>query len=129
MTACFAQLAGPTCRVYGVEHVAELVEVAKENIRKCDKNLLDRIEFKQGDGFQGWAEKGPFDIIYFGAAAPEIPQAVLSQLKPNGRMLLPIGGRTNFHTLTQIDVGADGTNAKAKSLGVVRFTPLTGMHA
>lgn len=98
------------------------------NIAKCDPNLLDQIQIKHGDGFEGWEENGPYDCIYFGAAAPEVPPKVLAQLKPGGRMLLPIGGRTEFHTLTQVDANEDGSKAVVKSLGSVRFTPLTGLH-
>jgi protein-L-isoaspartate(D-aspartate) O-methyltransferase len=88
MTACFAMLVGPNGRVYAIDHVKELVEMSLKNIQKDNPQLLHRITTKVGDGMLGWPEHAPYDVIYVGAAAEKMPQALLDQLKPGGRLLV-----------------------------------------
>lgn len=123
MCACFAHLVGPTGHVYGVEHIAELVDQARTNITSADPNIVSRITIKAGDGFAGWAEHGPYDAIYVGAAAAEIPRALVEQLREGGRLLLPVGPSTAFHRYLQVDK-LPGGEITVKDLGTVRFTPL-----
>jgi protein-L-isoaspartate(D-aspartate) O-methyltransferase len=123
MSACFAHLVGPTGHVYGVEHIAELVEQAHLNIQAADPNIVSRITIKAGDGFAGWEEHGPYDAIYVGAAAAEIPRALIDQLREGGRLLLPVGPSTAFHRYLQVDK-LPGGEITVKDLGTVRFTPL-----
>lgn len=78
-----------------------------------------------GDGFAGWSEHGPYDAIYVGAAAAEIPRALVDQLREGGRLLLPVGPSTAFHRYLQVDK-LPGGEITVKDLGTVRFTPLIG---
>lgn len=107
MCACLAELVGPTGRVFGVEHVEELTNLATNNLAACgggyqNIELLSTIPFanpslanrvyrsrEAGDGFAGWEEGGPYDAIYVGAAAETLPEALIQQLRPGGRMIVP----------------------------------------
>ena len=83
-----AVLAEIVSRVYSVEIVETLALSARKILGELKYN---NIEVKVGDGYQGWAEKGPFDGIVVTAAAPKVPSALLAQLKPGGRMVIPVG--------------------------------------
>jgi protein-L-isoaspartate(D-aspartate) O-methyltransferase len=80
------------------------------------------VEVRVGDGSKGWAERAPFDKVMVTAAAPELPPALLAQLKPGGRMVLPTGDG-EAQRLTVADKGADGA-VELRELMDVRFTPL-----
>jgi protein-L-isoaspartate(D-aspartate) O-methyltransferase len=83
--AILAQLAKA---VFTVERVAELADLARQRFEQFG---LDNVHVRQADGYEGWAEQGPFDAIIVTAAARQIPQALLGQLKPGGRMVIPVG--------------------------------------
>ena len=76
-----------------------------------------------GDGYQGWPEKGPYDAIVVTAAAPRVPEALLAQLKPGGRMVIPVGATREAQELLLIVKAADG-RIERKSILPVRFVPL-----
>lgn len=78
------------------------------------------------DGRQGWAEFSPYDAIHVGAAAPEIPPALIEQLKPGGRLVIPVGNI--FQDLKVVDKDADGT-LTVRSETSVRYVPLTSREA
>jgi len=126
MTACLAQLAGDQGRVHGVEHIAELAEQGRSNVAAGNPELIQRVEFHVGDGFEGLEDQAPFQVIYVGAAAPSLGevQKLIDQLATGGRMIIPVGLREGFHQLLQVDVKEDGTVA-VKNHGTVRFVPLT----
>jgi protein-L-isoaspartate(D-aspartate) O-methyltransferase len=73
--------------VIGIEHVPNLVDISVKNIRNDDPSLLDskKIIIVQGDGRLGSPEHEPFDVIHVGAAAPEVPEELVRQLKPGGK--------------------------------------------
>ena len=75
-----------------------------------------------GDGWLGWPPQAPFDRIIVTAAAPEVPDALLEQLKVGGRMILPLGETRETQFLTQIDKTEDGI--EQSELLPVRFVPL-----
>lgn len=78
------------------------------------------------DGRQGWPEFAPYDAIHVGAAAPEIPPALIEQLKPGGRLVIPVG--TISQELKVVDKNADGTVHIQSETGV-RYVPLTSREA
>ncbi|XP_040988891.1 protein-L-isoaspartate O-methyltransferase 1-like [Juglans microcarpa x Juglans regia] len=125
LTACFALMVGPQGRVVGVEHIPELVSSSIQNIQKgAAAPLLKEgsLSVHVGDGRLGWPEHAPYDAIHVGAAAPEIPQALVDQLKPGGRMVIPVG--TIFQELKVIDKNLDGSLSIRDEISV-RYVPLT----
>ncbi|KAF7806008.1 protein-L-isoaspartate O-methyltransferase 1-like [Senna tora] len=125
LTACFAYMVGPQGRAVGVEHIPELVSSSIENIEKSAAAPLLKdgsLSVHCGDGRQGWAEFAPYDAIHVGAAAPEIPEALIEQLKPGGRMVIPVGNM--FQDLQVVDKNSDGS-VSIRTETSVRYVPLT----
>uniref|UniRef100_A0A8D9EF43 protein-L-isoaspartate(D-aspartate) O-methyltransferase n=2 Tax=Cacopsylla melanoneura TaxID=428564 RepID=A0A8D9EF43_9HEMI len=98
ISACMAEMAGPTGKVYGVEHIPFIMEKSIEAIRINHPDLLDDgiLEFLCQDGRRGLHEKGPFDIIHMGGSVVNNPYHLMSQLKPNGCLIAPVG--LNYET-------------------------------
>jgi protein-L-isoaspartate(D-aspartate) O-methyltransferase len=116
--AILAELAGS---VYSVEIVEPLGREAEARLERLGyRNVMTRI----GDGFRGWAEQAPFDSIMVTAAPREVPQPLIDQLKPGGRLVVPVGGQAAGQSLLLIEKRADGTVARRNVLAV-RFVPLT----
>ncbi|MBW8038896.1 MAG: protein-L-isoaspartate(D-aspartate) O-methyltransferase [Planctomycetes bacterium] len=108
--------------VYTIEIVEGLAKTAKERLKKLGyKNVF----VKAGDGFFGWPDKGPFDAIIGTAAAKRIPEPLLEQLKPGGRMIIPTDSAWGFQYLVLITKDKDGKIHKSKVMPV-RFVPMTG---
>ncbi|XP_051202660.1 protein-L-isoaspartate O-methyltransferase 1 isoform X2 [Lolium perenne] len=129
LTACFALMVGPEGRAVGVEHIPELVASSTENIKKsaADPQLKDgSLSIHIADGREGWPELAPYDCIHVGAAAPQIPEALIEQLKPGGRMVIPVG--TVFQELKVVDKKLDGT-VSVRDETSVRYVPLTSKDA
>ena len=103
--------------VYSVERIAALQERARERVRA---QKLMNVRFKVADGHQGLAEAAPFDAIVMTAAATFLPQALIDQLKPGGRLILPMGTQEQF--LYLIEKTEQGINQT--KLDAVRFVPL-----
>ncbi|OTF80166.1 protein-L-isoaspartate(D-aspartate) O-methyltransferase-like, partial [Euroglyphus maynei] len=91
LTACMAIMVGSQGKVIGIEHIPELAAKSLENIKKGNADLLSskRVIIKVGDGRKGSAEHAPFNAIHVGAAAPVLPQDLVDQLKPGGRLIIP----------------------------------------
>jgi protein-L-isoaspartate(D-aspartate) O-methyltransferase len=105
--------------VYTIEIVPALGEMARASLERLG---YANVRTKIGDGYQGWAEHAPFDAIIVTAAPDHIPPALIAQLKPGGRMVIPVGRfDQELRVLTK---QADGTVATA-SVAPVRFVPLT----
>jgi protein-L-isoaspartate(D-aspartate) O-methyltransferase len=115
-----AVLAEIAARVYSIEIIASLGNEARQRLEELGYR---NIEVKIGDGYQGWPEKAPFDGIVVTAAAPQVPPALLAQLKPGGRMVIPVGGSGDIQYLKVIEKRADGGVSEKKVLPV-RFVPL-----
>ncbi|KAH9312778.1 hypothetical protein KI387_027813, partial [Taxus chinensis] len=125
LTACFALMVGPEGCAVGVEHIPELVKMSVENVRKSEAAslLADGIlSLNVGDGRQGWPDLAPYNAIHVGAAAPEVPQPLIEQLKPGGRMVIPVG--SFLQDLQVIDKQLDGS-LKVRTESSVRYVPLT----
>lgn len=129
LTACFALMVGPEGRAVGVEHIPELVASSTENIKKsaAAPQLDDgSLSIHIADGREGWPELAPYDSIHVGAAAPQIPEALIEQLKPGGRMVIPVG--TVFQELKVVDKKPDGS-VSVRDETSVRYVPLTSKDA
>ncbi|XP_072150476.1 protein-L-isoaspartate O-methyltransferase 1 isoform X3 [Setaria viridis] len=129
LTACFALMVGSEGRAVGVEHIPELVATSIENIKKsaAAPQLNDgSLSIHIADGREGWPELAPYDAIHVGAAAPQIPEALIEQLKPGGRMVIPVG--TVFQELKVVDKKLDGT-VSIRDETSVRYVPLTSKEA
>lgn len=114
--AVLAELAG---RVYSVEIVEEFATEAEARLRELGYST---VEICVGDGSRGWADHAPYDMILVTAAADEPPPALLRQLKPGGRMVLPVGG-DEAQVLAVVRRDADGKVRVRESIPV-RFTRL-----
>ena len=115
-----AVLAEIVSRVYSIELVASLGEAARKRLEELG---YGNIEVRIGDGYKGWPQKAPFDGIVVTAAAPHVPQALVDQLKPGGRMVIPVGGEAEMQYLKVLVKRADG-GVDEKRVLPVRFVPL-----
>jgi protein-L-isoaspartate(D-aspartate) O-methyltransferase len=109
-----------TLYVYTVEIVKPLADAAENRLRRLG---YDVVEVRHGDGFNGWPEKGPFDAIIVTCTAGQIPPPLLDQLKPGGRMVIPVGGVFSVQHLMLVEKDKDG-KVRSGSLMEVRFVPL-----
>ncbi|KAH8948972.1 hypothetical protein BDL97_10G005800 [Sphagnum fallax] len=117
-------MVGETGWTVGVEHIPELVDHSIVAIKQTPAgSLLDNghLNIYVADGKLGYAEGGPYDAIHVGAAAAELPDALVNQLKPNGRMVIPVG--TSSQDLIIVDKLEDGSIRKTVKMGV-RYVPL-----
>jgi protein-L-isoaspartate(D-aspartate) O-methyltransferase len=115
-----AVLAEIASRVFSIEIIPSLGEEARKRLEALG---YGNIEIKIGDGYKGWPEKGPFDAIVVTAAAPKVPQALLDQLKPGGRLVIPVGSDWETQYLKLITKRADAGFDEKRVLPV-RFVPL-----
>lgn len=125
LTACFAIMVGPQGRVVGLEHIPELASYSVKNITKSAASSLlteGSLSVHVSDGRLGWEELAAYDAIHVGAAAPGIPDALVEQLKPGGRMVIPVG--TLLQELKVVDKMPDGS-VSIRSETSVRYVPLT----
>ena len=125
----FARLVGPSGLVVGIEHIPQLVDWSDENVRKHHADLLDsgRVLLRVGDGFEGYPNAGAYDAIHVGAAAPELPPALLAQLKTGGEIVCPVGRFSQQLVKGTRVREASGTDSgvEVKSLMGVMYVPLT----
>lgn len=115
-----AVLAEIVKRVYTLEIIPELGIMAKERLKILGYN---NIEAKVSDGYYGWQEFAPFDAIVVTAAAEQIPEPLIEQLKEGGRMIIPIGRAFDIQNL--VLVTKKNGETKVKKLFPVRFVPFT----
>ena len=108
--------------VYTIEIVKPLAQSAKQRLIELGYH---NVFTKAGDGYYGWAEHAPFDAIIVTAAAGFVPPPLIKQLKPGGRMILPVGSPFGNQTLKLIMKNHDG-KIRSKRLLPVVFVPMTG---
>jgi protein-L-isoaspartate(D-aspartate) O-methyltransferase len=113
-----AVLAPLVKEIYTVERIPELLRKAKQRLRQLD---IYNVRYRLGDGWEGWPKYGPYDGIIVAAAAAELPQKLLEQLAPGGRLIMPVGpsGAQDLIMLLKRDDHFDQV-----SLGGVSFVPL-----
>jgi protein-L-isoaspartate(D-aspartate) O-methyltransferase len=113
-------LAALASHVFTMEIVPELAESATALLKSLG---MRNVTVRCGDGYQGWTEEAPFDRIILTAAPPEIPQALLDQLRPGGKLVAPVGSSPFMQSLVVVDKLADGS-VKKKSVVNVAFVPM-----
>ncbi len=117
-----AVLAPLAAEVYSIEIVPQLGETAAERLERLG---YDNVHVRVGDGYYGWPEAAPFDGIVVTAAASHIPPPLIEQLKPGGRMVIPVGGPFSQQQLMLVEKREDG-RITTRQLLPVQFVPLTG---
>lgn len=105
--------------VYSVEYVPELAEKARECLERLDYD----VRVRTGDGYEGWPDHAPYDAAYLTCAAPELPDPIVEQIAPGGRIVAPIGQRDQELVIAEKE--ADGTLSQ-RTDGRVRFVPMRG---
>ena len=113
-----AVLAPLVKKIYTVERIPELLKRTRQRLRELD---IYNVQFRPGDGWEGWPKYAPYDGIIVTAAAPQIPEKLLQQLAPGGRMVIPVGpmGCQDLLLVTRRD-----DHFEERSLGAVSFVPL-----
>ena len=108
--------------VYTVEIIPPLAERARQTL---DRLGFDNVQTRVGDGYFGWTEAAPFDAIIVTAANDHVPLPLLQQLKPGGRMVIPVGSRYSTQKLVLITRDENGMT-RTREILPVTFVPLTG---
>lgn len=108
--------------VFSIEIIEKLGEQAIERFKKLGYHT---IQVKIGDGFEGWEAHAPFDGIIVTCAPEEIPPPLIRQLKPGGKIVIPLGAEDRVQNLVVVTKDENG-NLKKKSQYPVRFVPMTG---
>ena len=117
--AILSRVAG---QVYSIEIIEPLAATAASRLRS-----YSNVQTRVGDGYYGWREAGPFDAIVVTAAAGNVPPPLIAQLKPGGRIVIPVG--TSFFTQELLLVTKDARgHVRTRSVLPVQFVPLTGEH-
>ena len=116
-----AVLAALGCEVFSIETRPELAELAASRLQRPDW----RIHLRVGEGRLGWPEEAPFDAIIVTAAPATVPPALLEQLGPGSRLIIPEGSQAEPQRLYRYRMGTDGHTTR-EDLGAVRFVPLIG---
>jgi len=119
-----AVLARLAKQVYSLEYVPALAEQARSVLHRLG---YDNVEVRCENGYRGWAEKGPFDAIVVTAAAPHVPPALVEQLKPGGRMAIPVGRPHLHQELLLVTKAPEGTT-QTRNVLPVAFVPLIVDH-
>lgn len=119
-----ATLSGLVARVYTIEIIEGLADEASERLQVLG---FESVVTRLGDGYFGWEEHAPFDSIIVTAAATHVPPPLIDQLKPGGRMVIPVGGRFAVQWLLLIQKEDDGS-VVTRQITAVRFVPLTGQR-
>jgi protein-L-isoaspartate(D-aspartate) O-methyltransferase len=116
-----AVLAECVAKVYSIEIVAALAQRARAAL---DAAGYRNVETRTGDGYLGWPEAAPFDGIVVTAAPDHVPPRLVEQLKPGGRLVIPVGPHRWTQELLVIEAGRDGRALTRRTIAV-RFVPLT----
>ncbi|WP_148883517.1 protein-L-isoaspartate(D-aspartate) O-methyltransferase [Thermococcus aciditolerans] len=110
--------------VYTVERIPELVEFARRNLERAG---VKNVHVFLGDGTKGFPPKAPYDRMIVTAGAPKVPEPLIEQLKPGGRLIIPVGSHHLWQELYVMTKTEDG-EVRKKRWGGVAFVPLMGEH-
>ncbi len=111
-------------QIYTIEIVQPLAEAAARRLQRLG---YANVATRQGDGYYGWQEAAPFDGIIVTAATGQIPPPLIQQLRPGGRMVIPIGGPFTLQHLVLVEIDGD-RRVRTRQLLPVAFVPLAGGH-
>ncbi len=116
-----AAVLGELCKeVYSIEIVKPLADEARERLAELG---YKNVTVRHGDGYNGWPEQAPFDVIIVAASPPGGPQALIDQLGPGGRLVIPVG--RFYQELVLIERNEDG-RIRRRTVAAVAFVPMTG---
>ena len=115
-----AVLASLVSHVYTIEIVPALARDAEARLKQLD---CDNVTVRAGDGYGGWPEHAPFDIIIVTAAPERVPEPLLQQLKPGGRLVVPVGSRFGVQQLLLLEKESSGA-LRTTRVAPVQFVPL-----
>ena len=131
LTAALGVMVGSEGVAVGIDHIEELVANSHNAVAADDARLLASsepsgpVEFHVADGFDGWPDAAPYDVIHVGAAAPRMPAPLVAQLAPGGLLICPVGPDGGAQQLVQLEkAAADGQITQTDLMGV-RYVPLT----
>ena len=119
-----AVLAELVDKVYTIEIIEKLANRAGNVLKQQG---YKNVQTRSGDGYYGWQEHAPFDAIVVTAASGHIPPPLIRQLKPGGRMVIPVGSRFMVQQLVLLEKNKKG-KVSTRQILPVRFVPLTGDH-
>lgn len=122
--AILAEIVTPGGHVWSIERIPELAEFARRNLERT--GYADKVTVIVGDGSLGYEPEAPYDRIMVTAAAPRVPEPLIKQLKPGGRLVAPVGPLP-FQFLVIVDKMPDGSVRVTRDLEVV-FVPLIGEY-
>jgi protein-L-isoaspartate(D-aspartate) O-methyltransferase len=111
--------------VYTIERIRSLADFARENLKRTGYD--DRVTVIVGDGTVGYREAMPYDRIVVTASAPQVPKPLVEQLKNQGIMAIPVGGRYGWQDLVIVRKTKEGETIR-ENYGGVAFVPLIGRH-
>lgn len=118
-----AAVLGELCQhVYTIEIVAPLGRKATKLLKELG---YSQVQVRIGNGYEGWPEAAPFDRIIVTCAPEDIPQALLDQLKPGGRMVIPVGRQYGTQYMVEVNKDKKGRTSQKRHYPV-RFVPMTG---
>ncbi|MEO5337623.1 MAG: protein-L-isoaspartate(D-aspartate) O-methyltransferase [Magnetospirillum sp. WYHS-4] len=120
-----AVLAEVVAEVWSIETIEPLARQAAERLKRLG---YANVRVRHGDGYEGWPEEAPFDGILVAAAPPEVPEALLAQLKPGGRLVIPVGLPYDTQILMVCTRNAAGKPACEEILPVAFVPMVKGRH-
>lgn len=126
-----AVLAEICAQVYSIEYLPQVADFGKRNLRALGYGE-GKVHLRTGDGYRGWPDKAPFDVILVTAAPDHVPQPLLDQLAVGGRLVIPVGGSNEVQVLerwTRERPGSDEQAFRRERLMGVRFVPFLGEGA